>query len=150
MSTFYFGSMCGHIAAHHQDRDQVSDRDRQAVTASLAGHARAGRLDMDEYEARVARASTATSRQELEAAVGDVERLESILSPRRRATVPSLGVVLAVLIGGLVLAALAFGLHPAFLWVVPLVAFKAARFHRFARHGRHSWHSGRAEETIAA
>ena len=135
----------------------MSDRDRQDVVAALRREAAAGRLDVDEVEARVAQASVATRRQDLTAALGGVEPVERISSSsfsrdgwaRLRSPIGVAGVLLAAVALVAVVAAvtpLAFGFHPAFFWIVPLVGFKVAKF-----HGRRGWGSPRlaSEDTVS-
>jgi hypothetical protein len=151
MSTFYFGRMCGHRIRHPDDRqrrqDQVSDRDREVVMASLGREWADGRLDQDEYEARAARAAAAVTGDDLRAALGDIRALEPI--GRRRhgpgfGPAPA-GVAAVLVVAAALVALLGLGFHLAFFWIVPLVGFKLARF-----HGRAGWDRRRpVERTIS-
>jgi hypothetical protein len=154
MSTFYIGRMCGHRAHRHYDpSDQshtqndvvtVSDRQRQSAAEALGRSWAGGRMDVEEYEARVAQALAATTRDELTNALGDAGPVEPVAPPRGDGWRPRLnspiGVAAALLAAVAVIAILAaatplaFGFHPAFFWIVPLVGFKVAKF-----HGRRSW-----------
>ena len=133
----------------------MSDRDRQDVVTALRREAAAGRLDVDEVEARVAQASVATRRQDLTAALGGVEPVERISTssfspgwvgsaslPDRRCRRAAGAVALVAVVAAV--TPLAFGFHPAFFWIVPLVGFKVAKF-----HGRRGWGSRAAEDTVS-
>ena len=149
MSTFYIGPMC--YQRHRDDRADVSDRDRQEVVATLRHHAAAGRMDADEYTARAAQVAAAADRTDLSAALGDFGPLPPSIARRRVLSTPLVvaAVVFAAVAAMAAVAAftpLAFGFHPAFFWIVPLVGFKLARF---GRH-HHRYHHGRpSEQTIS-
>jgi Domain of unknown function (DUF1707) len=153
MSTFYIGRMCGHRLSHQHRRDgeydagdvTVTERDRRTVTEALGRSWAGGRLDSEEYERRVASATAAASRDDLLAALGDVEPVEPLPSSPRGGWRPTLRtpyVAAAALLAAVAVIVLV-GFHPAFFWIVPLVGFKLARF-----HGRRAWRSPE-ERTIS-
>jgi hypothetical protein len=93
-----------------------------------------GRMDAAEYATRMTALGPGAGDAHLAADVG------------RRALAHPL-VIAAVLLAALSLVALvasvsplASGFHPAFLWIVPLVGFKIARF-----HGHRSYRSSRQQ-----
>ncbi|MGH9119439.1 MAG: DUF1707 domain-containing protein [Acidimicrobiales bacterium] len=128
----------------------MSDHDRQAVVATLRRHSAEGRMDVDELTSRTARAAAATSRDDLSAALGEFGPLPGSTARRRvmRTPVVVAAVLLATVAAVAVVAAVtpfAFGFHPAFFWVVPLIGFKLARF----QHHRDRYPHRPSDDTVS-
>jgi uncharacterized membrane protein len=141
------------VSHRHHRRDEgvgISDRDRDEAVGILRRHSAEGRMDFDEYAARTAQVAAAASRDDLGAALGELGPLPASTARRRVMSMDTPLVVAAVLLAMVAVIAvvaavtpLAFGFHPAFFWIVPLIGFKLARF----QHHRHPHR--RAEDTVS-